>query len=212
MIKVPVYNLDKKEVNAIEVPSGLFGVKWNADLVHQALITQKANSRNVIAHAKGRGEVRGGGKKPWKQKGTGRSRHGSIRSPLWSGGGITFGPNKERIFERKINKKMNQKAIFSSLSDKFKKNRVMVVETFSKTISKTKDFGKLVKNILTPKETTTFIFSDKNKNSYKGARNISKVFHLSPKSLNVYDITRPKKIIIEKDAIDEIIAHYKLVK
>ena len=211
MTQVTVYNLDKKEVGKIEVPDKMFGTKWIPDLVHQALVTQKANSRNVVAHAKDRSEVRGGGKKPWKQKGTGRSRHGSIRSPLWVGGGVTFGPNKERIFSRKINKVMNQTAIFSALSRKFAEDGVVVVDSFASG-KKTREFAGSIKNIFVPKETTTFIFSDKNKDNQKISRNISKVANLSPKSLNVYDIMWPKKIFIERDAVGEIANHYKLLK
>lgn len=210
MIKVPVYNLEKKEVGAIEVPDSLFGERWHPDTVHQALVVQKANSRNVVAHAKDRGEVRGGGKKPWKQKGTGRARHGSIRSPLWIGGGVTFGPRKERIFARKINKKMNQVAIFSALSRKFKQNEIMVVDTIAAAMKKTREFASAIKHFLSSKETTTFIFSDKNRNLQKVARNIPKVRCLGPKSLNVYDVAWPKKIVLEKEAVEEIIKHYKL--
>lgn len=211
MTQVSVYNLEKKEVGTIDVPEKMFGTKWSPDLVHQALIIQKANSRNIVAHAKDRSEVRGGGKKPWKQKGTGRSRHGSIRSPLWTGGGATFGPRKERIFERKINKKMNQTAIFSALSKKFADKKVIVIDSFSAD-KKTKAFAKAIKNIFVSKESTTFIFSGKNKDIQKVSRNIEKVSNLSPKSLNVYDIMFPKNIFIEKDAIAEIAGHYKLLK
>jgi len=210
-MKVPVYNLAKKEAGTVEVPDKMFGTKWSPDLVHQAVITQQSNSRNVIAHAKGRGEVRGGGRKPWKQKGTGRARHGSIRSPLWIGGGVTFGPTKERIFLRKINKKMNQTAIFSALSKKFVDKGVMVIDSFMPA-KKTKEFAKAIKNVFEPKVTTTFIFSEKNKSNYKAAGNIPKIAYLSPKSLNVYGLMWPKKIIIEKDAIAEIANHYKLLK
>jgi large subunit ribosomal protein L4 len=211
MAKVPVYNLEKKEVGTVEVPEKMFGAKWSPDLVHQALLTQRANSRNITAHAKGRGEVRGGGRKPWRQKGTGRARHGSIRSPLWRGGGATFGPSKERVFKRKINKKMNQTAIFSVLSKKFADKEVTIIDSFAPA-KKTKEFAKAIKNIFEPKVTTTFIFSEQNKANRKAAANIPKAAYLSPKSLNVYDILRPKRIVIEKGAVGEIAGHYKLLK
>ena len=115
-MKINIYNLKKEKAGEIELSDRIFGVKWNADLVHQALNTQLANRRQPWAHAKDRAEVSGGGKKPWKQKGTGRARHGSIRSPLWIGGGATFGPSKERNFAKKINIKMKRLAIFSVLS------------------------------------------------------------------------------------------------
>jgi large subunit ribosomal protein L4 len=211
MMQIPVYNLEKKEAGTIETPDKMFGSKWSPDLVHQVLITQQANSRNTVAHAKDRSEVRGGGKKPWKQKGTGRARHGSIRSPLWIGGGATFGPRKERIFKRKINKKMTQTAIFSILSKKFADKGVVIVDSF-KPAKKTKEFSKMIKNIFDSKDTTTFIFSEKNKNNYKTVRNISRTAYLSPKSLNVYGLMWPKKIFIEKEAVGEIVNHYKLLK
>lgn len=208
MMKVPVYNLENKEVGSIEVPEKIFGTKWNPDLVHQAFVVQRANSRNIVAHTKDRGEVSGGGKKPWRQKGTGRARHGSIRSPLWIGGGVTFGPRKERVFARKINKKMRFAAILSILSLKYASKEIIVIDEFLST-DKTKDFLKSLKNVLTPKTNTTLIFSQKNKGLNKVARNIPKVQTLSPKSLNVYDLLWPKNIIIEKNAVLEIIDHYK---
>ncbi len=210
MMQVSIYNLNKEKIGEFEVPERIFGKKWSPDLVHQALVTQQANNRNTVAHTKDRGEVRGGGKKPWKQKGTGRSRHGSIRSPLWSGGGVTFGPRKERIFERKINKKMNQSAIFSVLSKKMADNEIFVIDSFPMA-KKTAEFSKLIKNIFEPKNTAAFIFSEKNKNNFKFLKNIPRTSYLSPKSLNVYDLLNPKNIFIEKDSIKEISDHYKKV-
>lgn len=210
-MKIPVYNLDNKEIGTIDVVDKIFGAKWSPDLVHQALVVQQANSRNTVAHTKNRGEVRGGGKKPWKQKGTGRARHGSIRSPLWKGGGVTFGPRKERIFERKINKKMRVAAILSVLSNKFTSKNVIIVDGFALS-AKTKEFSNSIKNIMAPKTNTTFIFSEKNKGLNKVARNIPKVETISPKSLNVYDLLWPKNIIIDKEAVAEIAGHYKNLK
>ena len=103
-MKTELYNQNAEVIGEAELPDRIFGVKMNPDLVHQVLVAQMANSRQVIAHTKGRGEVRGGGKKPWRQKGTGRARHASIRSPIWKGGGVAFGPTKERNFEKKRNK------------------------------------------------------------------------------------------------------------
>ncbi len=105
-MKADIYNQQNQKIGEADLLNKIFNIKWNPDLVHQVLTVQLANRRQVLAHTKGRGEVRGGGRKPWRQKGTGRARHGSIRSPIWKGGGITFGPTKERVFARKINKKM----------------------------------------------------------------------------------------------------------
>ena len=108
-MKVPLYNQEGKESGQALLPKEIFDVKFNSDLVHQVAVSQAANRRRVIAHTKGRGDVRGGGKKPWRQKGTGRARHGSRRSPIWKGGGVTFGPTKERVFKKDIPKKMRRK-------------------------------------------------------------------------------------------------------
>jgi len=113
-----VYNLNNEKVGTVELPENVFGAKWSPVLVKQVVDAQRANARDPWAHAKGRGEVRGGGRKPWRQKGTGRARHGSIRSPLWIGGGKAHGPRKERDYSQKVNKKMRRLALFSALSRK----------------------------------------------------------------------------------------------
>src|SRR3989339_1280264 len=119
-MEAKIYNLKNEEVSSIKLPEDIFDRKFSEALVRQVLLAQLANSREPWAHAKGRGEVRGGGKKPWKQKGTGRSRHGSIRSPIWKGGGKSHGPTNERDYTQKVNKKMKRVALFSVLSKKFR--------------------------------------------------------------------------------------------
>lgn len=131
MLSVPVYSTTGKASSTIELPEDLFGVSWNNDLVQQVIVAFQANARTPIAHTKTRGEVRGGGKKPWKQKGTGRARHGSIRSPLWKGGGVTHGPRSERSFAQKINHKMRFSALTSVLSRKLKRGEVIFVDSIS---------------------------------------------------------------------------------
>ena len=137
-MEAKVYNQKGEEVGTTTLPERIFGLKWNADLVHQVVTSIQANARKVIAHAKGRGEVSGGGKKPWKQKGTGRARHGSIRSPLWKGGGATHGPTKERVFTQKISKTMRRRALATVLSRKLRDGELVLVDRLRLSGPKTK--------------------------------------------------------------------------
>ncbi|MFH1346766.1 MAG: 50S ribosomal protein L4 [Spirochaetota bacterium] len=207
-MKVEVFDKQNNKAGEIDLPERIFGAGWNADLVHQALVAQLANRREPLAHTKGRGEVRGGGKKPWKQKGTGRARHGSIRSPIWKGGGVTFGPNKNRNFSKKINTKMNRLAIFTVLSKKVEENRLKVFETFGAVADKTKDWNLFLKSVVDLRSKTLVIPTSEN-NINKTISNIKNVSSISPKSLNVYDLLKAKNIIIEKQTISEIEKHYK---
>jgi len=206
-MKVDVFNQKNEKVDTIELPDRIFNIRWNPDLVHQALVAQLANQRVAWAHAKGRAEVRGGGRKPWRQKGTGRARHGSIRSPLWKGGGVTFGPTKEKKFTKKINKKMKRLAIFSILSKKIKDNELKVIDEFKTDIKKTKEWGEILKNILDLRSKTLLIPSVAN-NIHRAIANIRNVEAINAKSLNVFDLLKAKNIILEKKAIDEIEKHY----
>jgi len=132
-----IYNTKGKESGKIKLSENIFGLSWNADLVHQVVTSMMSNSRQPVAHTKDRGEVRGGGKKPWQQKGTGRARHGSIRSPLWVGGGMTHGPRNDKNYDRKINKKMKAKALFTILSKKWKDGEILFVDSISFAAPKT---------------------------------------------------------------------------
>jgi large subunit ribosomal protein L4 len=138
-MEATLYTQKGTKAGTIELSKDVFGLPWNADLVHEVVRLMNSNARDPIAHTKTRGEVRGGGKKPWKQKGTGRARHGSSRSPIWVGGGITHGPRNEKNFNRKINKKMRTKALYTILSRKFKDGEVLFVENFDIKEPKTKD-------------------------------------------------------------------------
>lgn len=142
-MKIKVYNQAGKETGTTDLPDAVFGVKWNADLVHQVAMAQWSNKRKNVAHSKDRAQVRGGGKKPWRQKGTGRARHGSIRSPIWKGGGVTHGPRKEKNFSRKINKKMARAALYTVLSSKVRDNEILVVDSLSFPEAKTKHAAKM---------------------------------------------------------------------
>ncbi len=137
-METTLYNQKGKEVKKITVSEKVFGLPWNADLVHQVVTSMESSARTPVAHTKNRGEISGGGKKPWKQKGTGRARHGSIRSPLWVGGGVTHGPRKDKNFDRKVNKKMKAKALYTILSRKFKEGQVIFVDDISLSAPKTK--------------------------------------------------------------------------
>ena len=147
MIKVKVYNQEGTMVGSQELSDKVFGVKPKVEVVHQVAVGMLANKRRVLAHAKDRSEVRGGGRKPWRQKGTGRARHGSIRSPLWVGGGVTFGPSKERNFKKKINDKMRRKAIFMCLSDRVADDKMILLDEMGVKEGKTKRMIELVDNL-----------------------------------------------------------------
>lgn len=208
---VDIFDKQNNKAGTVDLPDRIFGVKWNPDLVHQVLTAQTANRREPWAHTKTRGEVSGGGKKPWKQKGTGRARHGSIRSPLWVGGGVTFGPRKERNYTKKINKKMNRLAIFSTLSKKLKENEFKIVDKLNADSNKTKEWNKILKNLFGLKSSVLMISAAKN-NIHRAIGNISKTDAISSNSLNVYDLLKRKNILIEKEAIEEIEKHYKITE
>ncbi len=140
-----VYNQEGKSAGKVNIPEGIFDLPWNADLVHEIVRLMNSNSRINIAHTKTRGDVRGGGKKPWQQKGTGRARHGSSRSPIWVGGGVTHGPRNDKNFDRKINKKAKVKALLTILSRKWKEGEILFVDDMKMKAPKSKD----ARNILT---------------------------------------------------------------
>lgn len=143
-MKLPVYSFEGKKISEREVSDALFGVEVKTDLVHQVVVAEQANNRQVLAHTLTRSEVRGGGKKPWKQKGTGRARHGSIRSPLWRGGGITFGPRSDRNFSKVIPQKMKRKAVLMGLADKINEQKFIIIDELPVS-GKTKDYAAAAK-------------------------------------------------------------------
>jgi len=209
-MKTDLFNQKNEKVGTIELPETIFGAKFNSDLIHQVLTVQLANRRRTLADTKDRSEVRGGGKKPWRQKGTGRARHGSIRSPLWRGGGVTFGPIKEKDFSRKINKKMRISAILGIISKKFSEQEIKVVDTLKLEDHKTKNLANLLKKFISAKESLLLIPAKDNKNIYSAARNLAKVGVLSPESLNVYELLNYQKILLDQTAIETIIKHYNI--
>src|SRR3989338_6976968 len=146
-ISAKIYSQKGAEAGSIDLPAKVFAAKWRADLVHQVVESMRSNKRAGTADTKGRGEVRGGGKKPWKQKGTGRARHGSSRSPIWVGGGVTHGPLAEKNYKRKISKSMRAQALFSVLSKKLKDGEILFVDSLATSAIKTKDAVKVVNNL-----------------------------------------------------------------
>ncbi len=210
MLNIDVYNQKGEKVGKIDIPKNVFDLEPNADLIHQVYVAQQANSRIAIAHTKTRGEVRGGGKKPWKQKGTGRARHGSTRSPIWKGGGVTFGPRSNRNFSKDINKKQKQKALFMMLSSKFNDGEMVVLDKISFGKVKTKEADKVL-NIISKKilkkdkrVKILIILPKKNQEILLSLRNIPLVKLSYADSLNVGDLLNYKYVVILKDSFDII--------
>lgn len=203
-----VFTMAGKESGTIALPAELFSAPWNADLVHQVVTGMQANARENSAHTKNRGEVSGGGKKPWKQKGTGRARHGSTRSPIWVGGGIAHGPRTERDYSVKINRKMRTAALASLLSKKFKDGEVIFIESLSFSAPKTADavkmLGALSKGakaeslVSKTKNAALIALAQKDVNIEKSLRNIPNVMTEEVRNLNVVDMATKKYLIIEK--------------
>lgn len=202
-MKITVYNQEGKEVGQTLLPKEIFNLEVNHDLVHQVVVSQMANRRRVIAHVKDRSEVRGGGRKPWRQKGTGRARHGSRRSPLWKGGGVTFGPTKERVFKKKINKKMRTKALLMVLSAKAKNNLLLVLDKISLEQPKTKLIAKIIENFK-KKGSSLIVLAKIEKNIIRAAKNLPEVGTIQAKDLNTLDLLNFKYLVMPKEAIKVI--------
>lgn len=208
MLKTKLYNQEGKESGEMKLPESVFGVELVDDLVHQVVVAQMANSRQVLADTKDKGEVRGGGRKPWKQKGTGRARHGSSRSPIWKGGGVTFGPTTERNFSKRINKKMKVKALFMVLSGKLKDEEIIVVDDLKIDKTSTKKMKDIFNNL--PIQGKVLLSLDKrNENILNSVKNIPEVSVLASNSLNVVDLLKNKMMVIDKKGIERIIEVYK---
>ncbi|MBI1866190.1 MAG: 50S ribosomal protein L4 [Candidatus Staskawiczbacteria bacterium] len=200
-MKATVYNKEGKEVDSVSLPKGIFDVKLNSDLLHQVVVSQMANKRQITAHTKDRSEVRGGGKKPWRQKGTGRARHGSIRSPIWRGGGITFGPRKERVFEKDVPKKMRRKALFMVLSEKAKGDLLVVLDKIQADKPKTKEIAKTLNKLPCKENSCLIALPEYDKNLFLSSRNIKKTGIVEARNLNVIDLMAFKYLLMSKDTI-----------
>jgi large subunit ribosomal protein L4 len=206
-LEAQVWSTSGAKATKIELPAEIFGVKWNADLVHQVYTGMRANARPVVAHTKFRGEVSGGGKKPWKQKGTGRARHGSNRSPIWRTGGVTHGPRAERDFSVKINKKMRVAALMAVLSKKMKDGEIIFVDKLAFAEPKTREAKAVLVAIATAAGAPTLAtkrvnaaviaFSQKDTTVEKSFQNIGSVISEEVRNLNTVDLLDKRFLIIE---------------
>ncbi len=206
MATLAVYNTDGKEVEKIDLSDDIFGVEINETLVHKAVVTYLANNRQGTQSALTRSEVSGGGRKPWRQKGTGHARQGSTRSPQWTGGGVVFAP-KPRDYSKKMNKRERQIALFSALTSKVQDEKMIVVDELSMDAPKTSAFVEVLKNLKA--ESALVVTKDKNDNVVLSARNIPDVATTISTAINVYDILKYDSLIITKDAakaIEEVYA------
>jgi large subunit ribosomal protein L4 len=206
-IQKTIYDQKGAEAGTIDLPVKVFGASWRADLVHQVVEGMKSNRRAGTADTKDRGEVRGGGKKPWKQKGTGRARHGSTRSPIWVGGGVTHGPLAEKNYKRKIGKTMRAQALFSVLSKKLKDNEILFVDTLSLSKINTKNAAEVMKKLAkasgwkpladSKKPRVLTALFERNEKMEKSFRNLPQLELVFLKNLNPMDVLRYKYLLIE---------------
>ena len=214
MLKVKVYNTEGSPVGEQELMPKIFAVKANQALIHQAVVTQLANERQVLAHTKDRSEVRGGGKKPWRQKGTGRARVGSSRSPIWIGGGVTFGPTKDRNFSKKLNKKMKQQALFMTLSDKLQNENLAVVDKLQIADYKTKALNDILKNLETKvlkikpdkktKRSLLVILGKKDEKTFISGRNLTGAEIINLDNINIVEVLKYKSLILTVDGVKKL--------
>ncbi len=210
-MKTPLYNQEGKEVGQVELPKEIFEVPLQQETLYQVVVSQMANRRQKSAHTKDRREVSGGGKKPWRQKGTGRARAGSIRSPLWRGGGITFGPRTEREFLRKINKKMRRKALFMVLSEKAKRNQIIVLDELNSAGTKAKTLAQTFTLLPFTKKSAkaALVLPAMEKNIIRSAANLSQVRTMQAKDLNALDVMSIHSLVMPKEAIKVIQTTFK---
>lgn len=205
-MEVKIYNQEAGEAGKINLSEKVFGLPWNDDLVHQAVVSMQSNQRTPVAHTKGRGEVRGGGRKPWRQKGLGRARHGSIRSPIWKGGGVSHGPTNEKNYSKKINVKMKKKAFYTILSQKLRGGEILFLDKMSlsrpktreavgvvSSLSKIKGFEKMA---LKKKNKVIMALDKKNPEITRGFRNIPGTLISEARNLNILDILNYKYLVI----------------
>ena len=202
MPKIDVYNIEGKKVSDIELADSVFGIEPNEKIVHSVLVNYLANQRQGTSNTKTRAEVAGGGRKPWKQKGTGRARQGSIRAPQWFKGGIALGP-KPRDYSYRLNKKERRLAIRSVLSSKVLENNLVVVDAMNFDAIKTKNMVSALNNLKVEGK-TLIVLPEKNENVQKSARNIEGVKTSLVNTINVYDLLKYNKLVLTVDAVKNL--------
>lgn len=213
-MEAQVYSIGGKKTDTITLPENIFGLPWNADLVHQVAVSLASSKRKNVAHTKDRSEVRGGGKKPWRQKGTGRARHGSNRSPIWVGGGVTHGPRNEKNYERTVSKKMRAKALYTILSKKFRDGEILLVDSMSLSEPKTREAVRALGSLSTVSgfeqllskrnNSATIALSSKNKETERSFSNMGNVEVLEARNLHPLIVLEHKYLVIEnpKEALE----------
>ena len=201
MANVSVYNIEGKEVGSIELNDAVFGVEINEHLVHMAVVNQLANNRQGTQSAKTRSEVSGGGRKPWRQKGTGHARQGSTRAPQWTGGGIVFAP-KPRDYSFKMNKKEKRIALLSALSSKVAESKIVVLDEFKLDEIKTKKFVEVMNNLKVSK--ALVVLEGENKNVVLSGRNIPTVKVSATNEINTYDVLKYDTLVVTKAAVEKL--------
>ncbi len=222
-MKTDIYDTKGKKSGSVELPEAVFGVKWNDSLMHQVVTSMQDNARTNVAHTKGRGDVRGGGKKPWQQKGTGRARHGSIRSPIWKGGGVTHGPRNEKNFSRAIPKKMRAKALYMALSRKLKDGEILFVDSFGFSAPKTAEAKKALIALASVKgfeslnggrrkNLALVAAPERAENSEKSFRNIGSVGYESVANLNPVSVLKYKFLILENPSVSVPVIEKRMAK
>ena len=201
MANVTVYNMEGNEVGTMELNDAVFGVEINEHLVHLAVVRQLANNRQGTQKAKTRSEVSGGGRRPWRQKGTGHARQGSIRAPQWTGGGVVFAP-VPRDYEVKMNKKERRAALKSALTSKVQENKLVVVDSLALAEAKTKEMQKVLTNLKADK--ALVVTADDDQKVVLSARNIADVQTATVNTINVYDVMKHNTVVVTKDAVASI--------
>ena len=199
-MKYPLFNQKGEKIGEVSLPKEIFGQDLNEDLLHQAIVVEEANQRKVIAHTKIRSEVSGGGVKPWRQKGTGRARVGSIRSPLWKGGGTTFGPRKERVFRKKINQKMKKKALAVALSTKLRDKELKVLDKLSLAEAKTKLMAEVLEK-LKLQNSVLVLAGENDAKLVRASQNLPKVQVQLARQVSPLDVLKFRNLLLLKSSI-----------